>query len=61
MNRYHLLLMTPTQDKRISLLADDYVIEDDCFVFLDSDNIKIAVYPVDRLAIESIYEEINDI
>lgn len=54
MFRYNLLLMTPTDNKYFYLLADEYYIQDGCFIFSDLDRNKIAVYPIDRLAIQSI-------
>jgi len=55
MKRYHLLLMTPTDNRRFSIIADDYYNDESgSLVFTDSDNDVIAVYPTERTAIESI-------
>lgn len=61
MNTYHLLLITPSQDKRFELIAHDYYISNGVFNFIESDNNVIAVYPVNCLAIESIdkHEDFN--
>ena len=55
MNRYHLLLITPTENKKFSIIADDfYNDESGSLVFTNSDENVIAVYPVGITAIESI-------
>ena len=49
MNRYHLLLVTPTDNKRFSIIANDfYNDESGSLIFIDSDDDVIAVYPVDN-------------
>ena len=54
MNRYHLLLITPTENKKFSIIADDFYNDAGSLVFTDSDDDVIAVYPVGITAIESI-------
>jgi hypothetical protein len=47
--------MTPTDNRRFSIIADDYYNDESgSLVFTDSDNDVIAVYPTERTAIESI-------